>query len=78
MKIIRKNHLVVPKDISIVGFTSGMISDLTDPELSSVEQHGYEIGREAVRLLINRIGKKDAGPARTIIVRTELVIKGSS
>jgi LacI family transcriptional regulator len=78
MKIIRKSNLRVPHDIAIVGFTSGMISDLTEPELSSVEQHGYEMGKEAVRLLINRIEKKETGPGITRIVDTELVIKGSS
>jgi len=43
---------------SVVGFTSGMISDITFPTLSSVEQHGYLIGKEAVKLLIARIEKK--------------------
>jgi LacI family transcriptional regulator len=33
--------LKIPADISVVGFTSGMISDITDPPLTSVEQHGY-------------------------------------
>jgi len=78
MKIIKAHGLKVPQDIAIVGFTSGMISDITDPPLSSVEQHGYEIGREAVKLLINRIEKKENGPGRTTIVKTELVVKGSS
>jgi DNA-binding LacI/PurR family transcriptional regulator len=78
MKIIRNHNLMIPKDIAIVGFTSGMISDITDPTLSSVEQHGYEIGSEAVKLLIRRIEKKEEGPGRTRIVKTELVVKGSS
>jgi DNA-binding LacI/PurR family transcriptional regulator len=78
MKIIKKHNLRIPQDIAIVGFTSGMISDITDPTLSSVEQHGYEIGREAVKLLINRIEKRAGEATITTIVRTELVVKGSS
>lgn len=78
MKIIKSIGLKVPDEISIVGFTSGMISDLTDPALSSVEQHGFEIGREAVKLLINRIEKKIDLPSQTKVIKTELVIKGSS
>jgi LacI family transcriptional regulator len=78
MKIIKHHNLKVPDDISIVGFTCGMISDITDPPLSSVEQHGYEIGREAVKLLINRIEKKTSVPAQTKVIKTELVVKGSS
>jgi LacI family transcriptional regulator len=78
MKIIRKHGLNIPQDIAIVGFTSGMISDLTDPPLSSVEQHGYEMGREAVKLLIGRIEKRGVEASITRTVSTELVIKGSS
>jgi LacI family transcriptional regulator len=78
MKQIKKAGLNIPGDISIVGFTSGMISDLTDPPLSSVEQHGYTIGQRAARLLIERIERKYSGPGRTEIVKTELVIKGTS
>jgi len=78
MKIIKQHGLRVPHDISIVGFTSGMISDLTDPPLTSVEQHGYEIGKEAVRLLIARIEDKADMPYQTKVIRTELMVKGSS
>ena len=78
MKIIKQHDLKVPQDISLVGFTSGMISDLTDPALSSVEQHGYEIGKEAVRLLISRLEGKDEFSFQTKIIKTKLVVKGSS
>lgn len=78
MRIIKKAGLRIPNDIALVGFTSGMISDLTDPTLSSVEQHGYKIGKEAVRLLIERIERKNDLPSQTILIKTRLVVKGSS
>jgi Transcriptional regulators len=78
MKIVKHKGFKVPGDVSIVGFTSGMISDLTDPSLTSVEQHGYIVGKEAVRLLINRIEAKENLPCQTTIIKTELVVKGST
>jgi DNA-binding LacI/PurR family transcriptional regulator len=78
MKIIKQHGYKVPEDISIVGFTSGMISDLTDPPLTSVEQHGYVIGKEAVKLLIKRIESTNNPPFQTKIIKTRLVIKGST
>jgi LacI family transcriptional regulator len=78
MKIVKQGGYKVPEDISIVGFTSGMISDITDPSLTSVEQHGYIIGEEAVKLLIGRIERKKEMPFQTKIIRTELVIKDST
>jgi LacI family transcriptional regulator len=78
MNTIKACGFNVPNDVSIVGFTSGMISDITCPTLSSVEQHGYTIGKEAVKLLINRIEKKQDLPFQTITIKTEMVIKGST
>lgn len=78
MKIIMNFGYNVPDDIAVVGFTSGMISDITNPTLTSVEQHGYLVGKEAVRLLIARLEKRFDLPFQTKIIKTELVIKGST
>jgi DNA-binding LacI/PurR family transcriptional regulator len=78
MKIVINSGYSVPDDIAIVGFTSGLISDITNPTLTSVEQHGYIIGKEAVRMLIDRIEKKHELPSQTKIIKTELVVKGST
>ena len=78
MKIIKHKGYKVPDDVAIVGFTSGMISDLTDPSLTSVEQHGYIIGKEAVNLLIKRIEGIKELPFQTRIIKTELVVKDST
>jgi LacI family transcriptional regulator len=78
MKVIGDMGYRIPDDIAVVGFTSGLISDLTNPTLTSVEQHGYLVGREAVRLLIDRLEKKNVSPFQTKIIKTELVIKGST
>jgi DNA-binding LacI/PurR family transcriptional regulator len=68
----------VPEEVAGVGFTSGLISDITNPTLTSVEQHGYLIGKEAVKLLIDRLEKNHDRPTQTKIIKTELVIKGST
>ena len=78
MKIVKLYGYRVPEDISFVGFTSGMISDLTDPPLTSVEQHGYVVGKEAVRLLIDNLEKRNYTEVQTKIIKTELVVKGST
>jgi DNA-binding LacI/PurR family transcriptional regulator len=78
MKIIINLGFKIPEDIAVVGFTSGLISELTNPTLTSVEQHGYQIGKEAVRMLIDRLEKKHDLPSQTEIIKTELVIKGST
>jgi LacI family transcriptional regulator len=78
MRIVIDMGFKIPGDVSVVGFTAGLMSDLTNPTLTSVEQHGYQIGKEAVRLLIERLEKKHDLPSQTKIIKTELVIKGST
>lgn len=78
MRIIKFHGYKVPDDIALVGFTSGMISDLTDPSLTSVEQHGYEVGKVAVGLLINNLEHYNKVEVQTRVINTELVIKGST
>lgn len=78
IKIIKEIGLRVPDDIAVVGFTNGQISDLTDPALSSVEQHGYEIGKQAATLLINRIEKKEDYAPITRVIETKFILKASS
>lgn len=78
MRIVMGMGYKIPEEIAVVGFTSGLISDITNPTLTSIEQHGYLIGKEAVKLLIDRLEKNHDRPTQTKIIKTELVIKGSS
>jgi LacI family transcriptional regulator len=69
----------IPQDISIVGFTDGLVSTITDPLLTTVSQHGFEIGKKATEILIKRINDliESSNPI-TEIVKTELVIRQST
>jgi len=51
--------LKVPKDISIIGFADQIISNLSTPKLTTINQNPEEIGKHAVQLLIRRLQSKD-------------------
>jgi len=79
MVAIKSMGLKVPDDISIVGFTNGLISTITDPPLTTVEQHGYEMGQIAVRLLLNRLSKNEDDYIPEIrVLKTDLILRGST
>ena len=77
LNMVKQHGFKVPEDIAIVGFTNGQISKLTDPGLSTVDQHGYEMGLEAAHLLIDRI-KDRSRPTQSRVIKTELIVRGSS
>jgi len=77
LNIVKKLGFNVPGDVAIVGFTNGQLSGLTDPGLTTIDQHGYEMGREAARLMLERITERKR-PYQTRVIKTELVVRGSS
>lgn len=79
LREVKRAGYRVPADISIIGFTNGRISSITDPQLSTVDQHGFEMGQEACRLLLKRFTTKfeDYLP-ETSIIPSSLVVRESS
>jgi LacI family transcriptional regulator len=53
-----------------------------DPPISSVDQPGFEMGREAAKLLIRQIEKKEKDDIEvtpeTKILKTRLIVRESS
>lgn len=82
MKAAKKKGLKIPQDFAIIGFSNWSFGELTEPSLSSVDQPGYEMGREAARLLIRQIELKgkdsDNFVPETKILKTKLIVRNSS
>ena len=78
LKISQEKGLNIPKDIAIIGFTSGLISEFTNPPLTSVVQHGYLMGEQAAELLINRIEHKGSGEFQKTVISPDLKIRKST
>ncbi|PLX12382.1 MAG: LacI family transcriptional regulator [Marinilabiliales bacterium] len=78
MKAVKMINKKVPEDIAISGFTNSFISNITDPELTTIDQKGFEMGQHAARMLLKRIkSDENYGPVTTIL-NTELVVRKSS
>lgn len=69
----------IPQDISICGFTNSEQSTACDPPLTTVEQRGVEIGRQAADILIGKV--EGIFPKESIekrIVKTRLITRQST
>ncbi len=79
MKLGLKKGLKIPDDLSIIGFADGVWSKRLMPSLSTVSQHGPEIGELAAKLLIDRLqSKEEINVYKTTIVKAELRQRDSS
>ncbi|HZQ81955.1 MAG TPA: LacI family DNA-binding transcriptional regulator [Gaiellaceae bacterium] len=74
--VARSLGLHVPDDLSVVGFDNVPESALADPPLTTVEQPIQQMGREAVRLLLELI-EDPSQPAASVVLPTRLVVRGS-
>ena len=77
LRAVQKSGLKVPEDISVMGFDDIPLASLVNPSLTTIAQPIQEIGREAFKLLIDRIERKDS-PKRKIVLDTKLVVREST
>lgn len=79
LRVVRKLELKVPEQVSIICFTDGLISKYSSPTLSTVSQHGEEIGKQAAHLLIDRLESGGENhPVSTSVVPCSIVQREST
>ncbi|MFV0137384.1 LacI family DNA-binding transcriptional regulator [Streptomyces sp. HMX87] len=81
LKALRAAGRRVPDDVAVIGFDDFHLAQHTDPPLTTVRQPLEEVGRTMVRLLLEEIEEETGDSAvawRHVILRTELVLRGSA
>lgn len=79
MYAVKHAGFCVPRDVAVCGFTDGLVSTLTDPTLTTVGQHGEEMGRMATELLLKRVNAEDQTyPTQTKVLKTDLIVREST
>lgn len=76
MEAIRQQGLRIPEDISIVGFDDIPQAPYSYPKLTTVRQPLDQIGRTAVKMLLEHIEKPGLG-TQQITVTTQLIVRDS-
>jgi len=76
MKGARELGFTLPDDLSIVGFDDIRIASYMIPELTTIRQPCYEMGKLGAELLLQRIGQK-VKPVQ-MMLESSLVVRGST
>ncbi|ANA19310.1 DNA-binding transcriptional regulator CytR [Salmonella enterica subsp. diarizonae] len=73
----KRQGLKVPDDLSIIGFDNIALAEFCDPPLTTVAQPRFDIGREAMLLLLDQMqGQNVSSGSR--LMDCELIIRGST
>ncbi len=79
IKTWKEAGLRIPADIAVVGFNNDVISKIIEPSLTTINYPGIEMGEIAAKCLLEQIaGKQHEKKNDTIIIKSELVVRGSS
>lgn len=79
MQTLKDHGIRIPHDIAVVGFNNDAISKLVEPQLTTVDYPGINMGEIAARNLVNHLkGVSDLKATNTIIVNSDLIIRQSS
>lgn len=77
--VAKQCGLRVPEDVSVCGFTNGERALACDPMLTTIDQRGPELGKQAADILISQVkGLLPMDKAHKRIVRTNLIVRGST
>jgi DNA-binding LacI/PurR family transcriptional regulator len=76
IKALKESGIRVPEDISIIGFDDLPLSALMDPPLTTMKISKKQIGRMAMKLLLEKI-ESNSSVSSKIIIGSELVVRNS-
>jgi LacI family transcriptional regulator len=78
MKAIWDARLRVPEDIAVVGAGDIALGDLLRVPLSTVSWSRDRQGKEAARLLLDRIGPTPSEKFQSVVIPPQLIVRRSS
>ena len=79
MRTLKEHGINIPEDIAVVGFNNDAIGKLIEPQLTTIDYPGKEMGEITARNLINHLlGISNIHHTNTIIVNSKLIIRKSS
>lgn len=78
LQVLEQRGQRVPHDLGLAGFSNETFTTLITPKLTSVEQHGEQIGEQAFQLLL-RLRKPDTAAKRQqLVIEPSLQVRASS
>ncbi|MEO7048859.1 MAG: LacI family DNA-binding transcriptional regulator [Ferruginibacter sp.] len=76
---LKEAGIRIPEDIAFAGFNNDPMSKIIEPNLTTVNYSGYDMGQAAVNSFINHVnGIASVKKTNTIILSSNLIIRNSS
>lgn len=79
MQVLKEAGCAIPGDIAIVGFNNDLISRVVEPNITTINYPGHKMGEIVAHNMVQHLeGVSMLTVTNTIIIKSELLIRGSS
>jgi DNA-binding LacI/PurR family transcriptional regulator len=78
IKFLKKSGIKVPQDVAVTGFDNIDLCEISDPELTSVDQNSELQGKVIAEMILEMIKNKSKNAPRQINIEPELIIREST
>jgi LacI family transcriptional regulator len=79
VKRLKELGIKIPQQVGIVGFSNNPITEMISPQLTTVEQPAFEMGKKAAEILIHEIEEENSVIIPSDIkLETNLIIRESA
>lgn len=80
VQTLNKHKISVPEKVAVVGFSDYPISQIVEPNLTTINDRAFQMGESAAKLVIRQIEDNDADiiDYQIITLKTELIVRAST
>jgi len=78
MQVLKKNGIKIPEDIAFAGFNNDPLCCIIEPNLTTINYKGYEMGQVSAKLLMDLMYHKGGHSSDNLVLDHELIIRESS
>lgn len=75
---LKKSRILIPNQIAVAGFNNDPLSKVIEPNLTTVDYPGQEMGEVAASILIRRLEKREGISLNTMVLRHQLIVREST
>lgn len=76
--VFKENGIRVPEDVSLIGFDNSPITSDYFLKLTTIDEMGIQIGREAAKILLERMNNKPRQNVTKVSIAPQLIVRSTT
>jgi LacI family transcriptional regulator len=78
IRVLKQAGIKIPEQIAVAGFNNDPLSKVIEPNLTTMNYPGQEMGELAAATLIRKLDNKEGTSLNTIVLHHNMIIRESS